>query len=262
MPHHVGRVFHASCDDFSHREFMAWAEEENGEKYPYPGKRGEVENIAGFEFEEAGEESEEVILDLAALAAAPEKPKELKAFALTDAGNAERLVYWYGHGFRWCHEMGWLSWDGKRWEQDKTQRVMRAALKTVRFIPNELELHLGTLEDDKLRAAIEKSVLGWAKTSEAKTKLEAAVGLAQTMKTVITQIDKLDADPWLFNCANGTVDLRTQEFREHNRQDMITKMSPVVYDPKATCKCSSSELLRLSLAVGQATVLDSGFTLS
>jgi hypothetical protein len=31
-------------------------------------------------------------------------------------------------------------------------------------------------------------------------------------------------------------------------------------DPQA--RCSSSELLRLSLAVGQATVLDSGFTLS
>jgi putative DNA primase/helicase len=45
----------------------------------------------------------------------------------------------------------------------------------------------------------------------------------------------LDADPYLFNCLNGTLDLRTGRLREHTREDLITKLSPVEYDPEAKC---------------------------
>ena len=40
---------------------------------------------------------------------------------------------------------------------------------------------------------------------------------------------------YLFNCQNGTLDLRTMEFREHRPDDYLTKVSPVIYDPKADC---------------------------
>jgi putative DNA primase/helicase len=43
----------------------------------------------------------------------------------------------------------------------------------------------------------------------------------------------LDVDPFLLNCPNGTVDLRTGELRPHNHMDMITRMTPVHYDPDA-----------------------------
>lgn len=39
----------------------------------------------------------------------------------------------------------------------------------------------------------------------------------------------LDADPRLFNVRNGTMDLRTGVLREHRRQDLITRVSPVSY---------------------------------
>ena len=45
----------------------------------------------------------------------------------------------------------------------------------------------------------------------------------------------LDRDRELFNCTNGTLDLRTFTFREHEPADFITKVSPVIYDPKANC---------------------------
>ena len=34
---------------------------------------------------------------------------------------------------------------------------------------------------------------------------------------------------------NGTLDLRTMEFREHRPEEFLTKVSPVVYDPEAVC---------------------------
>ena len=42
-----------------------------------------------------------------------------------------------------------------------------------------------------------------------------------------------DADPWLVNCENGTVDLRTGLLRPHRREDLITMLAPVEYDPEA-----------------------------
>lgn len=46
-------------------------------------------------------------------------------------------------------------------------------------------------------------------------------------------MDELDRDPWLLNVKNGTLDLRTGELREHRREDLITKLAPVEYDPDA-----------------------------
>src|SRR5205807_1701910 len=48
-------------------------------------------------------------------------------------------------------------------------------------------------------------------------------------------LEELDTDPWLFNVENGTIDLRTGEIREHRREDFITKLAPVTFDPAAEC---------------------------
>jgi len=47
--------------------------------------------------------------------------------------------------------------------------------------------------------------------------------------------DDLDADPWQLNVLNGTLDLRTGELRPHRREDLITKLGPVKYEPGAQC---------------------------
>jgi len=39
----------------------------------------------------------------------------------------------------------------------------------------------------------------------------------------------------LFNCENGTLDLETRELRPHNRNDYLTKISAIAFDPHATC---------------------------
>ena len=57
--------------------------------------------------------------------------------------------------------------------------------------------------------------------------------LAETEREIIVHPDELDADPWLFNAANGTIDLQTGDLREHRREDLLTKITTVVYDPDA-----------------------------
>ena len=61
------------------------------------------------------------------------------------------------------------------------------------------------------------------------------VTLARSEPPVVARATDLDANPYLLNVANGTVDFRTGELQPHRREDLITKLAPVEYDPNATC---------------------------
>jgi putative DNA primase/helicase len=150
------------------------------------------------------------------------------SYLRTDLGNAGRLVSAYGRDLRFCHPwQKWLVWDGKRWAIDQTGEVERLAKRTAREI-----LHEAADEPDKDRM---KALTRFAMASQSAPRLAAMVALARSETGIPVMPDKLDSDVWLFNCANGTIDLRTGELRPHQRSDMITKAAPVEYDPDATC---------------------------
>lgn len=77
------------------------------------------------------------------------------------------------------------------------------------------------------------SVYKHAVRSESEHKLRAALTLAETEKRIVINAEDLDADSWLLNVANGTLDLRSGELREHAREDLLSKLSPVRRDPDA-----------------------------
>lgn len=82
------------------------------------------------------------------LRAAPDPDRDLECarLPLTDLGNAERWKIRHGADFRFCAEIGWFAWDGKRWkllseEKDRLPaRVMQSVYLTVRAIRNEAAL--------------------------------------------------------------------------------------------------------------------------
>lgn len=156
-----------------------------------------------------------------------ERPKRPRpGFNLTDLGNAERLVAKYGDRIRYCTpRKRWLGWDGKRWRWDETGFVHRLAKRTVRAIYGEA----AEASDDGLRSDLVKH----GQKSEGAERINAMIKLASTEEGVAVLPEDLDADPWLFNVANGTIDLRTGKLRRHDRRDFITKLSPVAYDPDA-----------------------------
>lgn len=57
--------------------------------------------------------------------------------------------------------------------------------------------------------------------------------------------EQLDADPWLLNVQNGTVNLRTGTLQPHDRRDLITAMAPVEYDPHGKCPLWRSTLEKI-----------------
>jgi putative DNA primase/helicase len=59
------------------------------------------------------------------------------------------------------------------------------------------------------------------------------INLAQSEPGIPVRVTELDTDPWLFNCLNGTIDLRTGELLPHRKENLITVLIPVEYHPEA-----------------------------
>jgi putative DNA primase/helicase len=134
----------------------------------------------------------------------------------------------------------WHVWDGRRWVADEAD-VYRFACGLSRIIADEAREVVAKAkrasEDDGSSKRVEDAqktaevLLKWAVKSEMKGAIEAAVGLARKMLSVDAEL--LDADPWLLNCANGVVDLRTGVLGPHDASLLMTKMCPVEYVPGA-----------------------------
>jgi putative DNA primase/helicase len=92
-------------------------------------------------------------------------------------------------------------------------------------------------EIDKLKAklAAAKRVMAFCLKSEAAPRLNAMLDLARSEPGMPILPGQLDAHPWLLNCANGTLDLRTGQLREHRREDYLTKLCPTEYHADVPC---------------------------
>src|SRR5262249_40664354 len=64
--------------------------------------------------------------------------------------------------------------------------------------------------------------------------IAAMLKLAESDERLQLRPEQLDADPFLLNALNGTVDLRTGELRRHERRDLITRRAAADYDPGAS----------------------------
>jgi len=150
-------------------------------------------------------------------------------YPLTDTGNAERLADAQGHRLR--HVEGWdkwLVWDGSRWVLEGAQAFVAQLVKeSIRSI----KLEASRVEDLEAK----KALYSWATSCESAGRRRACEQLAAVEEGIAISHAVLDGDPWLFCCANGTLDLRTGLLLEHDPEHLITKRSPVVYSPDADC---------------------------
>ncbi|MDA2933439.1 phage/plasmid primase, P4 family [Acidobacteria bacterium AH-259-D05] len=146
----------------------------------------------------------------------------LGAYHTTDMGNSRRLVDLHGHDLKFISQAGWYHWTGKRWEKDETGEVIRRMKNTVRSIYTEAA---NTSSDD-----FRKKLSKHATSSESDHKIRAAISLAQSELEVVATFNQFDANPFLLNVNNGTLDLTNGELQEHSREDLISRISPVDYE--------------------------------
>lgn len=146
----------------------------------------------------------------------------------TDLGNARRLVHRFGRDIRFVVEWKkWLAWDGTRWVPDADLLVQRYAQETVTAIYREASL-CNEMGDRALLAE-------WARDSEHTARIAAMMTQARALEGVPVRVAELDQHPFLLNCPNGTVDLKTGDLLPHERSYLLTQLCPTNYDPEAEC---------------------------
>lgn len=145
-------------------------------------------------------------------------------FNLTDSGNAECFDARNKDNFVFVEEEN----EWRRVEDGKWIKADREALIEMRNTMREKGRQaMEFIEDPEKIKPIVKHSLG----SESNLKLNSALNIAKSMMYVQRKI--FDANPLVFGCGNGAIDLQTGELFQPTKDDWICKSSLVEYHPLA-----------------------------
>lgn len=120
----------------------------------------------------------------------------------------------------------WYIYDGKRWGADEGNLYV---MELCKMAGNALNRYAFDIKDERERAAYMRYTYRWLTRSGRKVILEDATSVYPI------SMSEFDADTYLINCENGTLDLKTGKFRDHDPEDKITKIANVIFDLNAKC---------------------------
>jgi len=138
------------------------------------------------------------------------------AYRLANSTHRNRLLHVYG--------VGWHRWDGRRWAYDDQGHAVRAVRDVLRRAL-QASLDLATDAAKAIRRDVDKC--------SSATGAAGVLALAASMAPFAATVADLDADPYLLNVANGILDLRTGQLRDHDPADRCTKVTAAAYRPEA-----------------------------
>jgi len=137
---------------------------------------------------------------------------------------------------RYTAARGWFAWDGRRWAADeKGLRVQALAKETAKSIFAEIE-----------DAADKTAMFRHARRSQSKASIDAMVWLARSEPGISAAITEFDSNGWVLNVGNGTIDLRTGALGAHRREDLISNIVQIAFDPAAECELWDAFLWRVT----------------
>ena len=149
---------------------------------------------------------------------------------LTDIGLGRRLVAESGGRLRFAHDTGrWFWYDGRRWIMDLQNPIH--AKQIAKTSAEQIWRQLSEMPPTQSAKNAAKFALDANKCRS----IGNAVEMARSEPLLAVRTTEFNSDPWVLNCENGILDLKTFELRKHHPDDLITHLSNVEYDPAAEC---------------------------
>jgi len=170
----------------------------------------------------------------------------------TDAHLSDVFANKYKSSARFCHEAGyWFVWDGTCWVADICNRITLIAEEFVRK-------QIGKYAEHADKADLKKT-LGCLNGA----RFRGIVDLAKSKMPI--KKAEFNADPWLFNCLNGVLDLRTGKLHPHAPELYQSFKANVKYDPFESCPTFEKFIEQIML--GKPALMDylqraAGYTLT
>lgn len=142
-------------------------------------------------------------------------------YSWDENGMAELFAECYADDTRYCPERkSWYTYDGGRWQKDTD--ALLVSLKIREFV-RLMVLYCGEIVDEDKRKAF------LAFTSRMGDRRFRDRLMKDARDNLSIGAAQFDAHPNLINCRNGTYDLETLTFREHNPADFLTMQTAFDY---------------------------------
>lgn len=175
--------------------------------------------------------------------APPEKPvsfsDRIMHFKRNDSENADRLAALCAGKFLYCTDLKtWLKYDGKKWgrvESVELQEPARLAIK--KELSNMAAAYAiytqGGGELDKNLQGAYNSILSYLNgAAQNRVYIDNSIKLAAGKPAIMCKSIDFDNAPYLLNCANGVLNLKTFEFSDHDPSQRFMKCTRAAYTPR------------------------------
>ena len=152
-------------------------------------------------------------------------PESNERYGWNDNGYGRLFADIYKPVARFVPERNkWFVYDGMRWTPDiGGLKVM----ELCKELADKLVMYALTIKDERTRKDYMERCTKWQNRRMRLTIISDAASVHPI------SFKEFDADPYLFNCCNGTLDLRSKEFRPHDPEDLLTMLSGVAFNPNA-----------------------------
>ena len=118
----------------------------------------------------------------------------------------------------------WYVYDGKRWTADIAGLNVMELCKNL---ADALLVYALSITEESVRTHYINECKRWQQRRYRE------IYLKEAQSVYPIPMEEFDRNGYLFNCSNGTLDLRDNTFHEHLPEDLLTKISPVEYNPEA-----------------------------
>lgn len=152
-------------------------------------------------------------------------PTDTTKYPWNDIGAGHIFADFYQSRLRYVPERKmWFYYEGGIWQPDV------GGLKAMKYSMELADL-MYTFALEIRDAERRKSYIKYANRWQSHSERVNILKDAQVYHPI--SYGSFDADIYIFNCKNGTLHIDTGAFTEHRSEDLLTKISPVVYDPTA-----------------------------
>lgn len=158
----------------------------------------------------------------------PDYDELRERYSWDDIGSGNLFADCYKSNARYVPERKkWFCYLHGKWEADNG--FVMELCKQLGNAVKSFWTSTNNKEEETSFAAFKKYGRSWSKRSVRETVLKDAASVYPI------KLSEFDADPYIFNCTNGTLNLQDMTFHAHSPDDLLSKMSGVAYDPNAKC---------------------------
>lgn len=154
------------------------------------------------------------------------KPHE--RYSHDDRGNGDLFADVYQDRARFNATANeWYVYSGKVWQKDTGAMMVSRLAKKLK---DALLIYSTTIDNESQKNAYQKHIIKLGSRAAREVMIKDARD-----RYCITNAD-LNQDEDLLNCQNGTLNLKTFEFKEHSSTDLLSKITNAAYFPEAKSK--------------------------